>query len=83
MDRHGNGRTWNGRGAFDHTDTTGSHVGGHHNRALAGLKFVQNPITFILLFVAMDGFSEVSFGTVMEGLGTYRVLAIHLDGGIE
>lgn len=40
---------------FDHTDTTGSHIGGHHDGALALLEFIQNPVTLLLLLVTVDG----------------------------
>lgn len=43
------------RGIFNHTNTTGCHVGGNHDGALARLEFVQDPVTFVLLFVAVDG----------------------------
>jgi hypothetical protein len=43
-----------GRGAVAHTDTTRSHVGGNHDGTFAGLEFVEDPVTFLLLFVAMD-----------------------------
>lgn len=39
-----------------HTNTTGSHIGGNHDGAFSGLEFVQDPITFILLFVAVDSY---------------------------
>lgn len=38
-----------------HTDTTRSHISGHHDGALAGLEFVENPITLVLLLVSVDG----------------------------
>ena len=41
---------------INHTNTTGCHVSSNHDWALAGLELVQNPITFVLLFVAMDSF---------------------------
>jgi hypothetical protein len=44
-----------GEGGFNHTNTTGSHIGGNHDWALASFKFVQNPIALILLLISMDG----------------------------
>src|ERR1700761_8723661 len=41
---------------FNHTNTTGCHVGSNHNGTLAGLEFVQDPISFILGFVAMNSY---------------------------
>lgn len=38
-----------------HTDTTRSNVGGNHDRALASLELVQNPVTLVLLLVTVDG----------------------------
>lgn len=38
-----------------HTNTTRSHVGGNHDRALVGLELVQNPVALVLLLVAVDG----------------------------
>lgn len=38
-----------------HTDTTGSHVGGHHDGALSSLELVQDPVTLVLLLVTVDG----------------------------
>ena len=37
-----------------HTNTTGSHVGSHHDRALASLELVQHPVTLVLLLVAVN-----------------------------
>lgn len=37
-----------------HTDTTGGHIGGYHDGALAGLELVEDPVTLVLLFVTMD-----------------------------
>src|SRR5271155_4992425 len=51
----GRGRV-GGRVVINHTNTTGCHVSSNHDWALAGLELVQNPITFVLLFVAMDSF---------------------------
>lgn len=39
----------------NHTDTTRSHVGGHHDWALARLEFVEHPITLVLLLVTVNG----------------------------
>jgi hypothetical protein len=41
---------------INHTNTTGCHVSSNHDWALAGLELVQDPITFVLLFVTMDSF---------------------------
>lgn len=43
-----------GRGLI-HTNTTGSHVGGHHDGALSSLELVQDPVTLVLLFVTVNG----------------------------
>lgn len=43
-----------GRGLLDHTDTTRCDIRSNHDRALAGLEFVENPITFVLLLVAVN-----------------------------
>jgi hypothetical protein len=43
---------------FVHTDTTGSHISGHHDGALALLEFVENPITFLLLLVTVNSCNE-------------------------
>lgn len=43
------------RGLFNHTDTTRSHISGNHDGALALLEFVENPVTFLLLLVTVDG----------------------------
>jgi hypothetical protein len=42
------------RGCRFHTNTTGGHVRGHHDGTLARFEFVQNPIPFVLLLIAMD-----------------------------
>lgn len=39
---------------FNHTDTTRCHIGSNHDRALAGLELVQNPVTLVLLLVAVN-----------------------------
>lgn len=44
---------------MDHTDTPGSDIRSYHDRAFAGLKLIQNPVTFILLLVAMNGWKEI------------------------
>lgn len=43
-----------GRGSINHTNTTRCYVGSNHDWALASLELVQNPVTLVLLFVAMD-----------------------------
>jgi hypothetical protein len=40
---------------FYHTNTTRSHISSHHDGALARLEFVQDPISFLLLLVTVDG----------------------------
>ena len=40
---------------FNHTNTTGCHVGGNHDGTLAGLELVENPIALLLLLVAVNG----------------------------
>ena len=42
-------------GVCNHTDTTGSHVGGNHDGALARLEFVQDPVALVLLLVTVNG----------------------------
>ncbi len=37
-----------------HTNTTGSHVGSHHDRALTSLELVEDPVTLVLLLVAVN-----------------------------
>ena len=82
MKAYSRGRGGGGRGrvVINHTNTTGCHVSSNHDWALASLELVQNPITFVLLFVAMDSFktSITSIRLRYRG-GTYRVLANHLD----
>ena len=39
---------------LNHTDTTRSHIGGNHDGTLAGLEFVEYPVTLVLLLVAVD-----------------------------
>ena len=43
-----------GRVVMNHTNTTRCHVSSNHDWAAAGFELVENPITFVLLFVAMD-----------------------------
>jgi hypothetical protein len=43
---------------FFHTDTTGSHISGHHDGALALLEFVQDPVTLVLLLVTVNSWRE-------------------------
>lgn len=38
----------------DHTNATGSHIGGYHDRAFSGLELVQNPIALVLSLVAVN-----------------------------
>lgn len=40
--------------AVNHTNTTGSYISSNHDRTLARLKLVQDPITLVLLLIAMD-----------------------------
>ena len=46
---------WRVMGVCNHTDTTGSHVGGNHDGALARLEFVQDPVALVLLLVTVNG----------------------------
>lgn len=48
-DRKGEGRL-----GCNHTNTTGSHVSSNHNRAFSVLELLQDPVTFVLLFVTVD-----------------------------
>ncbi len=43
-----------------HTDTTRRNVGGDHDGALASLELVQDPVTLVLLLVAVDGWRKLS-----------------------
>ena len=44
-----------GRGVvLDHTNTTRCHISSNHDWAVAGLELVEDPITFVLLLVAMN-----------------------------
>ncbi len=73
-----------GRSQIHHTNTTGSHIGGNHDRALASLELVQDPITFILLFVTMDSCRTTISRIQTKSAGqAYIAQAIHLGGGIE
>jgi hypothetical protein len=67
---------------INHTNTTGCHVSSNHDWAVAGLELVENPITFVLLFVAMDSCnrSVMEMGRLIL-MDTYKVLASRLDGG--
>jgi hypothetical protein len=55
---HGWGEVGMGRSSSYHTNTTGGHICGYHDGTLAGFELVQDPVTFILLFVTMDGCRE-------------------------
>jgi hypothetical protein len=44
-----------GDGVCNHTNTTGSHIGGNHDGALASLELVQDPIALVLLLVTVNG----------------------------
>lgn len=76
------GEGW-GRLQFHHTNTTGSHISSHHDWALARLELVQDPISFILLFVAVNSWSMLADAKLEAKRITYRALAIHPDGGSE
>ena len=43
-----------------HTNTAGGYISSYHNRTLASLEFVQDPVAFILLFVAMDSYDQIN-----------------------
>ncbi len=43
------------RFAVNHTNTTGGHISGNHDRTLARLELVQNPVALMLLLIAVDG----------------------------
>lgn len=49
-----------GEGECIHTNTTRSHVGGHHDGTLAGLELIKNPVAFILLLVTVNSCGQVS-----------------------
>lgn len=58
--KHGKGEG-GGEGLFSfHTNTTRRDVRSNHDWALASLEFVQNPVTFVLLLVAMNCYTAVS-----------------------
>ena len=52
--RQNRGKTGRGVLGCNHTNTTGSHVSSNHNRAFSVLEFLQDPVTFVLLFVTVD-----------------------------
>jgi len=55
-DTGGDGRRKRGwRGVCNHTDAAGCHVSGNHDRALAHLELVENPVTLVLLLVTVNG----------------------------
>ena len=39
---------------INHTNTTGSYIRSHHDGTFASLELVQDPITLVLLFVAVN-----------------------------
>jgi hypothetical protein len=43
-----------GRRGLILTDTTGSHVGSNHDRALSGLELVEDPVSLVLLLVSVN-----------------------------
>ena len=53
---------WKGKGkmkgcakvANNHTNTAGSHISSNHDRALACFELIQDPIAFVLLFIAVN-----------------------------
>ena len=45
---------------FHHTNAARGHIGRNHDGALASLEFVEDPITFVLLFVAVDCWINIS-----------------------
>jgi hypothetical protein len=45
--------------AFNHTNTTRCYIGSNHDRALAGFEFVQDPVTFVLLLVAVNSYTDM------------------------
>ena len=69
-------------GGRNHTDTTGSHVSSNHDGALASLEFVQDPVTLVLLLVAVDSWLRVSSVHFMESESTYKAPASRPDEGI-
>jgi hypothetical protein len=53
-----------GKGGFNHTNTTGSHIGGNHDGALAGLELVQDPIALVLLLISVDSWRPLAIFVV-------------------
>ena len=47
-----------GAGGKIHTNTTRSNVRGNHDRRLAVLELIENPVAFVLLLVAVDSFAN-------------------------
>lgn len=47
-----------GRVVINHTNTTGCHISGNHDWAVAGLELVEDPITLVLLFVAVNSWNR-------------------------
>lgn len=41
-----------------HTNTSGSHIGGDHNRRLAASEFTQHPVSLVLVLVTVNGQSR-------------------------
>ena len=39
---------------YNRTNTTRGYVGRNHDRAFAGLEFVQDPVALVLLFIAVN-----------------------------
>jgi hypothetical protein len=68
-------------GSCYHTNATGSHVGGYHDGALAGLELVEHPITLVLLLVAVDGCDTLAKSPCQVAEKTYTVLAIRPGEG--
>ena len=68
-----------------HTNTTRCDIRSNHDRALAALEFVQNPVTFVLLLVAMNCCARLVQSNLVytDSIKTYKVPANHLDAGIE
>lgn len=55
-----------GNEGVKHTNTTRSNVSCNHDRALAGLELVQNPVALVLLLVAMNRCVNVSTFVMRE-----------------